>query len=90
VNQHMYMLGMYCTEMSFFTAMNLFNSMHFLLKILSYRIDLSSETYLCQQSNLFFPGHLNVWGHCGRDRLVVGFTTTCTVCAYRKYVCRFI
>ena len=28
-------------------------------------------------------------GRCGRDHMVVGFTTTCAICAYHHYSCEF-
>jgi hypothetical protein len=38
---------------------------------------------------IFFSIHL-VWeGHCGRDRMVVGFTTTYAISAYHHWCCEF-
>jgi hypothetical protein len=30
-----------------------------------------------------------VWGRCGRDRMVVGLTTTCVISAYHHWCCEF-
>ena len=29
------------------------------------------------------------WGHCGRDRMVAGFTTTYAISAYHRLCCEF-
>jgi hypothetical protein len=33
--------------------------------------------------------HSLTWGHCGRDRMVVGFTTTYAIGAYHHWRCEF-
>ena len=30
-----------------------------------------------------------LWSHCGRDRMVCGFTTTCAISAYHHLSCEF-
>ena len=32
---------------------------------------------------------IDVRGHCGRDRMVVGYTTTCVISVYHHYSCEF-
>ena len=41
---------------------------------------------VCKQIMQFI---INNWGHRGRDRMVVGFTTTCAISTYHHKRCEF-
>ena len=45
----------------------------------------------CSTNNIFMHDNKNSWhwGRRGRDRMVVGFTTTCVVGAYHHWCCEF-
>ena len=38
---------------------------------------------------IFTPLSMWIWGHCGGDRMLVGFTTTSAISAYHHWCCEF-